>query len=62
MFGTTLKALCTKRKLNQTTLAKKAGVTQPFIVALEKGRENLTLDVLERLAKALEVPVGELLE
>lgn len=49
-------------KLNKTTLAKKAGVTQPYIVALGKGCENPTLDVRERLAKALKVPVGELLE
>lgn len=52
----------TRRELNQTTLAKRAWVTQPYIVALEKGRENPTLDVLERLAKALKVSVAELVK
>lgn len=61
MLGRKLKALRTQRELNQVTLAKRARVTQPYIVALEKGRENPTLDVLERLAKALKVSVGELL-
>ena len=61
IFGRRLKALRRHRKLNQRVLAKRAGVTQPYIVALEKGRENPTLDVLERLAKALRVPVAELL-
>ena len=62
MMGRKLKALRTARKLNQTTLAKRAGVTQPYIVAMEKGRENPTLDVLEKLAKALKVTVAELVE
>lgn len=61
MLGRKLKALRTARTLNQTTLAKRARVTQPYIVALEKGRENPTLAVLERLAKALKVPVAELI-
>jgi transcriptional regulator with XRE-family HTH domain len=60
MLGRRLKALRTARKLNQVTLAKRAGVTQPYIVAMEKGRENPTLDVLERLAKALKVSLAEL--
>ena len=61
MLGRKLKALRTARTLNQTTLAKRARVTQPYIVALEKGRENPTLAVLERLARALKVPVAELI-
>ena len=62
MLGRKLKALRTARELNQTILAKRARVTQPYIVALEKGRENPSLAVLERLAKALKVTVGELVE
>jgi HTH-type transcriptional regulator, repressor for puuD len=62
MLGRKLKALRTSRKLNQVTLAKRARVTQPYIVAMEKGRENPTLDVLERLAKALGVTLAELVE
>jgi transcriptional regulator with XRE-family HTH domain len=62
MLGKRLKALRTKCKLNQRTLAQRAGVTQPYVVALEKGRENPTLAVLERLAKALKVSVAELVE
>ena len=60
MLGRKLKALRTARELNQTILANRARVTQPYIVALEKGRENPTLAVLERLAKALKVTVAEL--
>jgi transcriptional regulator with XRE-family HTH domain len=55
-----LKQLRTQQGLNQTAIAKKVRVTQAYIAMLEKGRENPTLDVLERLAKALKVTVGEL--
>jgi transcriptional regulator with XRE-family HTH domain len=62
MLGQRIKIARTARKINQVTLAKRVGVTQPYIVALEKGRENPTLRTLARLAKALKVPFAELLE
>jgi HTH-type transcriptional regulator, repressor for puuD len=58
--GMKLKQLRMQQGLNQTAIAKKVRVTQAYIAMLEKGRENPTLDVLERLAKALKVSVGEL--
>jgi len=62
MLGRKLKELRIQHKLNQTTLAVRVGVTQPYIVALEKGRENQTLSTLGKLAKALKVTVAELVE
>lgn len=55
-----LKQLRATNDLNQTNLAKKVGVTQAYIAMLEKGQQNPTLDVLQRLAKALKVTVAEL--
>jgi transcriptional regulator with XRE-family HTH domain len=58
-----LKQLREQRGMSQRDLAAKVGVKQPYIVQLEKGaRKNPSLDVLKRLAKALGVPVTELLE
>jgi transcriptional regulator with XRE-family HTH domain len=57
-----LKQLRTRQGFNQTDLAKKVRVTQAYIAMLENGRENPTLNVLERLAKALKVSVAELVE
>ena len=62
MLGSKLKTLRTERKLNQVTLAQLAGLTQPYIVALEKGRENPTLSTLTKLAEALEVGVNDFFE
>ena len=60
--GIKLKQLRTQREMTQVTLAKKVRVTQAYIALLEKGRENPTLDVLEKLAKALKVTVAKLVE
>jgi transcriptional regulator with XRE-family HTH domain len=49
--------------LNQVELAKRAGVTTAYLNQLEHGkRKNPSLDILKKLAKALGVPVTELLE
>jgi transcriptional regulator with XRE-family HTH domain len=50
------------RGLTQRDLAAKAGVTPGYVAQLELGvRKNPSLPVLKRLAKALGVPVTELL-
>jgi transcriptional regulator with XRE-family HTH domain len=58
-----LKALRQDRGLSQAQLAAKAEVTAAYVTQLETGaKKNPSLDVLKRLAKALGVPVTELLE
>lgn len=50
------------RNMSKAGLAKASGVRRATIIELEKGRPTrVALDVLERLAKALEVEPGELL-
>ena len=49
--------------LTQRDLADKAKVTGAYVAQLETGaKRNPSLDVLKRLARALGVPVAELLE
>jgi transcriptional regulator with XRE-family HTH domain len=49
--------------MTQRDLAAKAKVTQGYVAQLEMGmKKNPSLDILKRLAKALGVPVTELLE
>ena len=58
-----LKKLREEKGLSQAEVAKKAEVTDAYIAQLETGkRNNPSLDVLKRLARALGVPVAELLE
>jgi transcriptional regulator with XRE-family HTH domain len=49
--------------MTQEQLAKRAGLKQPYVSQLEKGtKKSPTLPALKRIAKALGVPVTELLE
>jgi transcriptional regulator with XRE-family HTH domain len=60
---TVLKGLRQERGLTQEKVAKRAKVTRFYISQLETGlRTSPSLPVLQRLAKALGVPVTKLLE
>jgi transcriptional regulator with XRE-family HTH domain len=50
-----------RAKLTQAALAKKVGVHQVTIARLETGERRPSVRLLQRLAKTLRVPVGELL-
>ena len=48
--------------MTQTELGKRASVTQAYVAMLERGvKTNPSIQVLKRLAKALRVPMSELL-
>jgi len=58
----TLRELRESQGLTQRGLARKAKVTPAYIAQLEMGlRKNPSLDSLRRLAKALEVPMDDLM-
>jgi transcriptional regulator with XRE-family HTH domain len=62
-LASVIKKLREQRNMTQEGLAKKAGVTQGYIAQLESGlRKNPSLPALRKLARALGVPVTELLE
>ena len=58
----TLRRLRTERGLSQQALATKAKISRGYLARLEAAEQDPTLGVLERLAKALGVPVTALLE
>lgn len=51
-----LKRIRTERKLSQIELAEKAGISQGMISRMERGDANPTLDMIEAVADALNVP------
>jgi len=61
-LGRVIKRFREAGEMGQRDLAKRAKVTQGYIAQLEAGDKTPSLGVLKRLAKALGVPVGELLE
>jgi transcriptional regulator with XRE-family HTH domain len=58
----TLRRLRTKRGLSQQGLAEKSGLSREYVARLETGQHNPSLATLQKLAKALGVPVTALLE
>ena len=56
-----LRHLRTARGLSQERLAVDAGVARGWLSQLERQKGNTSLDLLDRLAAALEVPLAALL-
>ena len=61
-FAMRLKRLRADRKISQAGLAEKSGVSREYIARLELGQQDPSLGTLQKLAKALKVKVGELVE
>jgi transcriptional regulator with XRE-family HTH domain len=58
-----LRELREKKGWSQAKLAEQVGVSDAYVAQLETGaRKNPSLEILKRLARALGVPVTELLE
>jgi transcriptional regulator with XRE-family HTH domain len=59
-LGLEVRRLRESLKLSQEVLAERANITYQYLSALENGRENFSIGVLEALAKALRVTVPDL--
>lgn len=57
-----LKFLRAERGLSQDALALIAGLDRTFVAHVERLKRNISLDNLEKLAVALEVPTATLLD
>lgn len=62
LVGWNLRRLRVAREVSQERLAFDSGVDRSYLGGLERGEENPTVDVLERLAETLTVKLGELFE
>jgi len=60
-FGKTLRESRLEKNLSQEQLAFEAGLTRNYISIIELGRQSATLDIVEALAKALEIPASILI-
>jgi transcriptional regulator with XRE-family HTH domain len=61
-FIVRLKQLRADQGMTQDVPAQKARISRVYVARLETGKQDPTLTTLLKLAKALKVPVGELLE
>ena len=61
-IGRTLARLRKAQGLSRYALAKRAQISRVYVAKLEAGGSDPTVGVLQRLAKALGVPVSRFLE
>ncbi|OUO89684.1 transcriptional regulator [Gordonibacter sp. An230] len=59
-LGARIARLRTAMGLSQTTFALMVGISRQYLIDIEKGEANPTVDMLERIAGGFDVPVGEL--
>lgn len=61
-FVMRLKRLRAHRNMSQADLARASGLSREYIARLELGQQDPTLGTLQKLAKALKVKPGALVE
>jgi transcriptional regulator with XRE-family HTH domain len=61
-LGERIRALRHQRSLSQQALARRVGISVPYMSQIENGRRNPSRSALRRLADALEIPIERLLE
>ena len=61
-FAARLRTIRAKRGLSQNALAKRAGISRVYLNNLEAQKQDPRLSVVARLAKALKVKVGDLVD
>lgn len=57
--GQRIRELRKQLELSQEGLAYKAEVDRTYVTDVENGRRNVSVEILERLIKALEVSIAE---
>lgn len=59
LVGLNLRRLRVERDVSQERLAFDSGVDRSYLGGMERGEENPTVDILDRLAVTLTIPIGE---
>lgn len=58
-FGNRLMELRKERKMTQDKLAEKSELTRVYISGIEQGKRNVSLEVIAKLAEALDIEIKE---
>jgi transcriptional regulator with XRE-family HTH domain len=59
-LGAIIKKCRKNKSFSQERLALLSNIDRTYICDVEKGERNISVDVLEKLANALEIPISEL--
>ena len=61
-FGKRVKQLRLEKELSQEGLAHLAELDRTYIPSIEKGERNVSLEVIQKLSKAFNMKISELLK
>jgi transcriptional regulator with XRE-family HTH domain len=61
-FGKRLNQLRKERKMSQEKLAELSELNRPYISAIEQGKRNVSLEVISKLAQALNIEIKHFFE
>lgn len=61
-MGRRINSIRTSRHMTQQALANASGLDRTYISMVERGKQNLTIGAVLRIADALGVPIGHLIE
>ncbi|MCL4400217.1 helix-turn-helix domain-containing protein [Patescibacteria group bacterium] len=61
-LGENLKRIRTKKGITQGDIVRTLGVPKSFVSSIENGKTNPTLATIAKLAKAIGVPIQELIK
>ncbi len=61
-FGKHVRAIRVEQGFSQERLGELAGVHRTYVGMIERGEKNITLTNIEKIAKALKVPIKVLLD
>ena len=61
-LGQNIKRIRLKKRMSQGDICRAIEMDRSYMSAIESGKKNVTLVVLEKLANALDVSVDELLK
>ncbi|REG94310.1 helix-turn-helix domain-containing protein [Algoriphagus antarcticus] len=61
-FGKRLNQLRKDRKMSQEKLAELSELNRPYISAIEQGKRNVSLEVISKLAQALDIEIKQFFE
>jgi transcriptional regulator with XRE-family HTH domain len=62
LVGRNVRRIRVAKGIAQERLAIDAGVDRSYLGGVERGEENPTIDILDRIAATLAVPLAELLD
>ena len=60
VIGTNIRKLRTAKALSQEELAFRAQIDRSYLSEIENGYKNLSVNVLDQIAAALDVQIGEM--